>query len=66
MFNLTKKQCGVIGDLLIGLGILVLAFLLKDSSAESQTAGTLTIIAAIFIRLQKSKKNSCRKNDNEE
>ena len=56
MINLTPKQQRLVGDIGIAVGMLLLAFLLKDSSEQAQTSGMLTMLAAIFIRL------NCRSN----
>jgi len=66
MIKLTKKQQKTAGDLVIGLGILGLAFLLKDASPEEKTSGMITVIAAIFLRFKMSKSARCTRNTNAE
>ena len=55
MFNMTKKQCKLLGDLGIGIGILVLAWLLKDADPEGKKIGMMTVAFAILIRFSGSK-----------
>ncbi|WP_100643645.1 hypothetical protein [Alteromonas facilis] len=66
MVNLTKKQKVIAADVAIGLGILVLAFLLKDADAESKTSGMITVMMAVILRVGgiKFSSTSCKnKND---
>ena len=60
---ISKKQKVLIGDLAIGAGLLTLAVLLKDASAEAQTSGMVTAITAIFLRVQTFTKNKCSSTD---
>ncbi|WNC68687.1 hypothetical protein RI845_00730 [Thalassotalea nanhaiensis] len=50
MFNMTKKQCKLLGDVGGGVGILVLAWLLKDADPEGKQIGMMTVFFAILIR----------------
>lgn len=54
MFEMNRKTKTILCDITIGLGILVLAFMLKDGDAESKNIGMITIIAAVLIRLSGS------------
>lgn len=64
MFNFTKKQQSVLGDIVIATGIFVLAFLLKDAGLEEQNSGMLTVAIALIIRFGGLKVMGCnRKSD---
>lgn len=64
MFNLTVKQKKTAGDLAIALGILVLAFLLKDADSEAKTSGMITVAVAILIRFNGLNRNNCSSKNN--
>ena len=56
--TLDKKYKSLLGDVLIAIGILVLAFINKDASQDAQVVATITIFAAVIIRV--SGKAACR------
>ena len=62
MINMIKKQCKLLGNVAIATGILVLAWLLKDSDPEGKTIGMMTVAFAILLRFSGSKL-SCSKID---
>lgn len=55
MFKNNGNRKAILGDVIIGLGILALAIMFKDANAESQAVAMCSIFAAVIIRVSGAK-----------